>query len=89
MAITKEKTKELISQFQTHKKDTGSPLVQISLLTEGINSLSNHLASNPKDYQSQRGLLMLVGKRKRHLNYLKNTNIESYRKIIDGLEIRG
>ena len=88
MAITQEKKKDLISQHQRHKKDCGSPEVQISVLTENITSLTNHLATAPKDYQSQRGLLMMVGKRRRHLNYLKEKNIESYRKILDQLAIR-
>ena len=89
MAITKEKKKELINQFQDHKKDTGSSQVQISILTEGINNLRNHLVTNSKDYQSQRGLLILVSKRKRHLSYLKKINSETYRKILDKLAIRG
>ena len=88
MAITKEKKKDLISQYQKHKKDTGSPEVQIPILTERINSLSGHLNTNPKDHQSQCGLLQMVGKRKRHLNYLKKINLESYRKILDLLAIR-
>ena len=88
MAITKEKKKDLISQHQKHKKDTGSPEVQISVLTERINNLSNHLGSNSKDYQSRCGLLKMVGKRKSHLNYLKKINTESYRRILDLLEIR-
>ena len=88
MAITKEKKKDLISQYQKHKKDTGSPEVQISVLTERINSLSNHLGTNQKDYQSRCGLLKMVGERKSHLSYLKRTNPESYRRILDLLEIR-
>lgn len=88
MALTKEKKKELISQYQKHKKDSGSPEVQISILTERINELTKHLTTNPKDYLSQRGLIMMVGKRRRHLNFLKKVKIESYRKIIDQLEIR-
>lgn len=88
MAITKEKKKELITHFQKHKNDTGSPEVHISILTEEITNLTKHLGSNPKDYQSQRGLLMMVGKRKRHLNYLKRINIGSYRRIADQLDLR-
>lgn len=88
MAITEEKKKELITQYQRNKKDTGSPEVQISVLTEKINSLTNHLTNNPKDYLGQRGLLMMVGKRKRHLSYLKEYNTESYRRIVDHLNIR-
>lgn len=88
MSITKEKKKDLISQYQKHKKDTGSPEVQISVLTERIKNLSSHLGTNPKDYQSQCGLLKMVGNRKSHLNYLKQINTESYRRILDLLEIR-
>lgn len=89
MSLTKEKKKELISQFQVNKKDTGSPEVQVSILTEKINQLTGHLGTNPKDYQSERGLLMMVGKRKNHLNYLKKSDKDSYRKLIDQLSIRG
>lgn len=87
MALTKEKKKELIVHYQKNKKDTGSEEVQVAVLTEKINSLAGHLNINPKDYQSKRGLLMMVGKRKRRLNYLKDTNIESYRRILDLLDI--
>ena len=88
MAITKEKKKELITQYQSHKKDTGSPEVQISVLTEKINELTKHLATNPKDYQSQRGLLIMVGARRSHLNYLQKIKADSYRRIIDQLGLR-
>ena len=88
MAITKDKKKELVNQFQKHKKDTGSSHVQVSILTEKINGLTNHLATNPKDYQSQRGLLMMVGKRRRHLNFVKKIDLESYRRMLDQLSIR-
>jgi len=88
MAILKEKKKELISQFQRNKSDSGSPEVQISILTERINSLTNHLIDCPKDFQGQRGLLIMVSKRKKHLNYLREANIESYRRIVDNLNIR-
>ena len=88
MAVTKEKKKELITQYQKNKKDTGSTQVQISILTERINDLTNHLTANPKDYHSQRGLLMLVGKRRRLLNYLETIEIDSYRRLLDQLDIR-
>ena len=88
MAITKEKKKELTDQFQKHKKDTGSPEVQVSILTEKINNLTSHLNLTPKDYQSQRGLLAMIDKRRRHLNYLEKNNSESYRKLVDELSIR-
>ena len=89
MAITNEKKKELVSQFQNHKKDTGSAEVQVSILTEGISQLTNHLSTNPKDYASQRGLIKRVSNRRKHLSYLKETNNESYKRIIDQLSIRG
>ena len=89
MSVTKEKKKELVTQYQKHKKDTGSPEVQISLLTERINDLTKHLNINPKDYSSRRGLLMMVGKRKRLLNFLTEVNIEASRRIQDQLSLRG
>lgn len=89
MATTKEKKKELVDQYQKHKKDTGSPEVQVAILSEKINNLTGHLNTNPKDYQSQRGLLMMVGKRRRHLSFLEKQDTEAYRKIIDQLAIRG
>ena len=88
MAITKEKKKELVSQYQQHKKDTGSPEVQVSVLTESITELSSHLTTNPKDYHSQRGLLKMVSNRKSLLSYLKRENPGSYRKLADQLSIR-
>lgn len=88
MAITKEKKKELVSQHQQNKEDTGSPEVQISILTERIKELSSHLTTNKKDYQSQLGLLKMVGNRKSLLAYLKRKNPESYRKLTDKLSIR-
>lgn len=88
MAITKEKRRELISQYKQNKNDSGSPEVQVAILTEKIKSLSTHLTSNPKDYQSQRGLQIMVGKRKSLTNYLNKKNPESYRKILDQLGLR-
>ena len=88
MAITSEKKKDLIKQNQKHKNDTGSPEVQVSILTERINNLTNHLNTSPHDYQGQKGLFKMVGERKRHLNYLKKSNIESYRKTLDHFDIR-
>lgn len=89
MGITKEKKRELITQYQKHKKDSGTPEVQIAILTENINNLTSHLSTNPKDHTSQRGLQMMVGKRRRLLNYLKRTNSESSLKILEELAIRG
>ncbi len=88
MAITKEKKKELVNQYQNHKKDTGSPEIQVAILTERINQLTGHLGTNPKDYHGQCGLLKMVGKRKRQLNYLKKINPEEHRRIADQLAIR-
>lgn len=88
MTTTREKKKEIVTKYQKHKNDTGSPEVQIALLTGRINHLTNHLATNPKDFQSQRGLLQMVGNRKSYLNYLKEKDIESHRRIVDTLGIR-
>ena len=80
--------KEVISQFSKHEKDTGSPEVQVALLTERINNLTAHLKIHKKDYHSRLGLLKLVGKRKRLLNYYKSKDIEGYRTLIKKLGIR-
>lgn len=88
MTVIKEKKKELINQHQKHKKDTGSSEIQVAVLSERISTLTNHLSTSPKDYQSQRGLLMLVSKRRRHLSYLEKNSPESYRKITEQLAIR-
>lgn len=88
MALTKEKKKEIINQFQVQSKDSGSSEVQVALLTNKIKELTAHLGKNPKDYQTQRGLLVSVGRRKRLLNYLKNKSADSFRRIVDQLEIR-
>lgn len=85
MAITKEKKKEIITQHQKHKKDTGSPEVQIATLNERINELTKHLNTNSKDHQSHMGLMTLIGKRRRHLSYLERKDVESYRRISDQL----
>ena len=79
---------EVIEQFRTHPKDTGSPEVQIALLSERINYLTTHLKSHAKDHHSRRGLLKMVGRRRRLLDYLKKTDLERYRTIIDKLGIR-
>lgn len=89
MTLTKEKKKELITQYQKNKNDTGSSEVQVSILTERISNITEHLAKNSKDYQSQRGLLLMVGKRKKHLKYLEKENTEGHRKIIEQLGLRG
>ncbi len=86
--ITKEIKQEIINQYKTHEGDTGSPEVQIAILTYRINSLTEHLKSNHKDHHSRRGLLKMVGHRRNLLGYLAKVDIERYRAIIDKLGIR-
>jgi small subunit ribosomal protein S15 len=86
--LTLEQKKSLIEQFRVHDGDTGSPEVQIALLSERINSLTEHFKKHAKDHHSRRGLLMLIGKRRGLLEYLKNNNVERYRTIIEKLGIR-
>ncbi|GAB6109184.1 30S ribosomal protein S15 [Fusibacter bizertensis] len=86
--ITKERKTEIIEKFKTHPTDTGSPEVQIALLTFRINELNEHLAAHKKDHHSRRGLLKMVGKRRNLLNYLKNNQLEKYRELIAELGLR-
>ena len=86
--ITKERKAELIEQFGKNGTDTGTPEVQIAIFTTRINELTDHLKTHPKDHSTRRGLLKLVGKRRRLLNYLMNTEIDRYRTIIAELGIR-
>jgi len=86
--ITKEKKDEIIAQYGRKEGDTGSPEVQIALLTERIKELTEHLKANPKDHHSRRGLLKMVGKRRSLLEYLKKNDIEGYRALIERLGIR-
>lgn len=79
---------EIIAEYQLHEGDTGSPEVQIALLTERINHLNEHLKLNKKDHHSNRGLLLMVGKRRGLLEYLKKTDIERYRELIAKLNLR-
>ena len=88
MPLTVDKKKGLIEQFRVHEGDTGSPEVQIALLTERINGLTDHFKQHSKDHHSRRGLLMLIGKRRSLLEYLKNKDAQRYRTIIDKLGIR-
>jgi len=88
MTLVREKKQEVIDRFKKHPQDTGSPEVQIALLTERINHLSDHLKTHPKDFHSRRGLLMMVGKRRKLLNYLMKIEIERYRGIISSLGLR-
>jgi small subunit ribosomal protein S15 len=85
---TKEQKTTLISEYRTHESDTGSPEVQIALLSNRINYLTEHFKSHAKDHHSRRGLLKLVGRRRRLLDYLKQTDQERYRTVIDRLGIR-
>ncbi len=88
MAYTAETKKELIEKYKQHDSDTGSPEVQIGLLTHRISYLTEHLKVHKKDHHSRRGLLMLVGKRRRLLNYVKNNDVKRYRSIIETLGLR-
>ncbi len=86
--ITKEMKAQIIEEYGRDGKDTGSPEVQIALLTARINDLSEHLAKNPKDHHSRRGLLMMVGQRRNLLAYLRDRDIEAYRALIAKLGLR-
>ena len=86
--MTKDVKNQILAEYATHEGDTGSPEVQIALLTARINELTEHLKVHKKDHHSRRGLLQLVGQRKNMLNYLKDTDIERYRAIIAALELR-
>ncbi|MBX0312115.1 MAG: 30S ribosomal protein S15 [Sulfurihydrogenibium sp.] len=88
MSITPEKKQEIIKKFALHEKDTGSPEVQIAILTERIRNLTEHIKANKKDLHSRRGLIGMVNKRRKLLNYLKRESEERYRKIIEALNIR-
>ena len=86
--ITKEKKTEIISKYATKEGDTGSPEVQIAILTERIRELTEHLKVNQKDHHSRRGLLKMVGKRRNLLAYLKSKDVERYRSLIEKLGLR-
>ncbi|HCX03212.1 MAG: 30S ribosomal protein S15 [Tissierellales bacterium] len=88
MTLTKEKKSEIINEYKINEGDTGSPEVQIAILTYRINSLTEHLKENKKDHHSRRGLLRMVGKRRGLLKYLKNKDIERYRTLIEKLGLR-
>ncbi len=88
MTLQPEQKQELINKFNTHDTDTGSPEVQIALLSARITYLTDHFKVHKKDHHSRRGLLKLVGQRRRLLNYLKNKNIDRYRQVIQELGIR-
>lgn len=88
MVLDKTRKRELIGDFKAHSKDTGSPSVQIALLTERINDLTKHFKIYRKDHQSRRGLLKLVSQRRRLLNYLKKRDAKKYEEIIKKLKLR-
>jgi len=88
VALNVEIKKEIIDKFKRHEGDTGSPEVQIALLTNRINSLTEHFKTHKKDHHSRRGLLMLVGQRRRLLNYLKEVDVKRYREIVKALNLR-
>ena len=88
MTLSAADKKELISKYKTHESDTGSPEVQIALLTHRILYLTEHMKANKKDHHSRRGLLMLVGQRRRMLKYIKNKDINRYRNILAELGLK-
>lgn len=88
MSVSKEKKEEIVAEHRLHESDTGSPEIQIAILTEDVSALTEHLRGHKKDFHSRRGLLKKVGKRRRLLDYLKRKDIESYRQLISKLGIR-
>ena len=88
MSLHQERKSELVQKYRTHETDTGSPEVQVALLSERINMLTEHFKTHKKDHHSRRGLLKLVGQRRRLLDYLKAKDTARYRKLIEGLGIR-
>lgn len=89
MTINLKNKKEIIKKYGENEKDTGSTAVQVAMMSQKINELTEHLKINAKDFATKRGLLMLVGRRKRLLSYMKANNIEEYRDLIKKLGIRG
>ncbi|HIJ65628.1 MAG TPA: 30S ribosomal protein S15 [Candidatus Hydrogenedentes bacterium] len=87
-ALTKEQKEEVIKKFAKHDGDTGSAEVQIAILTERINHLTEHFKDHPKDYAGRRGLLRLVGRRRNLLGYLRNEDVERYRSVVKALGLR-
>lgn len=88
MSVSKEKKEEIVAEHRLHESDTGSPEIQIAILTEDISTLTEHLRGHKKDFHSRHGLLKKVGKRRRLLDYLMRKDIESYRQLISKLGIR-
>lgn len=88
MSITAERKQELIKEFAVKKEDTGSPEVQVAILTERITNLTEHLKTHKKDYHSRRGLLMMVGQRRRLLDYVKTKEVKRYEDLVKRLNLR-
>ncbi|MBM3246531.1 MAG: 30S ribosomal protein S15 [Candidatus Omnitrophica bacterium] len=88
MVLVKDKKQKIIEDFKTHSRDTGSSEVQIALLTERINILGDHFKQHKKDFHSRRGLLALVGRRRRLLNYLKKKDAQKYEEVLEKLNLR-
>jgi small subunit ribosomal protein S15 len=88
LALSSDKKQEIIKAYQVHENDTGSPEVQIAILTDRINYLNEHLKANKKDHHSRRGLLKMVGQRRSLLDYLKNNDFDRYRNIVTRLGLR-
>ena len=88
MVLVKEKKTEVIDDYKMHSKDTGSPVVQVALLTEKINYLASHFKAHKKDFHSRRGLLMMIGKRRRLLSYIKKKDVQKYQETISKLNLR-
>ena len=88
MAITQERKNELISEFKTHESDTGSADIQIAILTEEINNLNAHLSTHKKDHHSRRGLLKMIGRRRKLLKYMRDNEVQRYRDLIATLGLR-
>jgi small subunit ribosomal protein S15 len=88
LTVEIERKAELVARYRTHETDTGSPEVQVALISERINQLTDHFKTHKKDHHSRRGLLKLVGQRRRLLDYLKKKDTTRYKKLIDGLGIR-
>lgn len=88
MALLRKEKQEIIEKYRLHDTDTGSADVQVALLTSRINQLSQHLQRNPKDFNSRRGLLMMIGRRKRLLNYIAKHSPERFQELVERLNIR-
>ena len=88
MSLAKDKKSKILNEYRQHEKDTGSPEVQVALLTTRINELNEHFKEHKKDFTSRRGLLILIGQRRRLLNYLKSKSFDRYQDLIKKLKLR-